>query len=159
MAHRAGDVDTRQRRRRLRWVRTKDAVLKIGRFLSEWSDAADDPPTWETVFQKTSLYASARSIGAVKAGILADALMHGALPRLTSLNLSYNQIGDAGLTELSRASASGSLGALQRLYLSGNKVGDEGIEALASPIASGSLPSLQTLLVDDGPLGTEHHGI
>ena len=53
MAHRAGDVDTRHRRRLVRsWVRTKDAVLKIGRFLSEWSDAAYDHPMWETVFAR-----------------------------------------------------------------------------------------------------------
>ena len=52
MVHRAGNVDTRQQRRRLRWLRTEDAVLKIGRLLSEWSDAAYDHPMWETVFAR-----------------------------------------------------------------------------------------------------------
>ena len=84
MAHRAGNVHTRHRRRWVRsWVRTKDAALKIGRFLSEWSDAADETLTWETVFEETSLTCRTDRIGAVKAGVLADALMHGALPQLT----------------------------------------------------------------------------
>ncbi len=47
----------------------------------------------------------------------------------------------------------------EEVWLIFKRIGDADMILLSPAIASGSLPSLQTLLVDDGPLGTEHHGI
>jgi hypothetical protein len=70
-------------------------------------------------------------VGDAGASALAAALDRGALPRLATLTLANAAIGDAGLTAL--APALRRRPALDQLFLLANPFGDEGLAALVAP--------------------------
>ena len=79
----------------------------------------------------TSLFLSDTHVGDAGASALAAALGRGALPRLKHLDLAETAIGDAGLVAL--APALRRLPALEFLDLGRNPLGDEGLAALVAP--------------------------
>ena len=79
----------------------------------------------------TSLSIIGMHVGDAGASALAAALDRGALPRLKGLDLGDAAIGDAGLAAL--APALRRRPALEDLYLAGNPFGDEGLAALVAP--------------------------
>jgi hypothetical protein len=79
----------------------------------------------------TSLYIGFKHVGDAGALALAAALDRGALPRLNALNLTCAAIGDAGLVAL--APALRRRPALEDLFLKGCPFGDEGLAALVAP--------------------------
>ena len=87
----------------------------------------------------TSLAIAGMHVGDAGASALAAALDRGALPRLKVLILVNAAIGDAGLAALAPALRRRS--ALKQLCLGANPFGDEGLAALvAPPLAAGTPP-------------------
>jgi hypothetical protein len=90
----------------------------------------------------TSLYVGGLHVGEAGASALAAALDRGALPRLKDLWLTNAAIGDAALVAL--APALRRRPALESLYLYVNPFGDEGLAALVAPPPPAGAPPLPT---------------
>ena len=84
---------------------------------------------------------------------LADALEHGALPRVEVLKLSGNSLNNAAVSAL--APALKHLRCLKELSLDDNLVEDGGVVALAQAIAEGWLVSLHLLALDENLISDE----
>ena len=84
---------------------------------------------------------------------LAEGLVAGALPAVTSLVISNMHVGDAGASALAAALDRGALPRLQGLGLGGAAIGDAALAALAPALRR--LPALERLYLCDHPFGDE----
>jgi Ran GTPase-activating protein (RanGAP) involved in mRNA processing and transport len=86
---------------------------------------------------------------------LAEALSHGALPRLRWLYAGQNGFGDAGVAALAGALRRGACTALTRLGLQANSVGDAGLSALGDALQTGAMSEAEFIYLAGNPFTSD----
>jgi hypothetical protein len=103
--------------------------------------------------ERLGLYEPAGSAGPDGVSRLADGLVAGALPAVTSLAIGRMHVGDAGASALAAALDRGALPLLEILWLGSTAIGDAALVALAPALRR--RPALKHLCLGANPFGDE----